>query len=139
MIKKLLFAAAIGLTAVPQAGAWNDILNSVWGSKGNDTGGIIPWTPENERASFEIAASAMRALEQVSGGDQHPSRTRRLHRLQVRVGSAAGGRSSAAPPPHRREDREVTSGLTRHFDRVAVAAARRQAIVGSPRVDHGVG
>jgi len=57
MIKKLLFVAAISLTAVPQAGAWNDILNSIWGSKGNDTGGIIPWTPENERASFEIASA----------------------------------------------------------------------------------
>ncbi len=66
MIKKLLFAAAIGLTAVPQAGAWNDILNSVWGSKGNDTGGIIPWTPENERASFEIASAQCAPLEQVS-------------------------------------------------------------------------
>jgi hypothetical protein len=57
MINKLVFAAAISLTAVPQASAWNDILNSVWGSKGNDTGGIIPWTPENERASFDIATA----------------------------------------------------------------------------------
>jgi hypothetical protein len=57
MIKKLVFVAAISLMAVPQAGAWNDILNSVWGSKGNDTGGIIPWTPENERTSFEIATA----------------------------------------------------------------------------------
>ena len=57
MIRKLMFVAAISLMAVPQAGAWNDILNSIWGSKGNDTGGIIPWTPENERASFEIAGA----------------------------------------------------------------------------------
>ena len=56
MIRKLMFAAAISLVAVPQAGAWNDIFNSVWGSKGNDTGGIIPWTPENEQKSFEIAS-----------------------------------------------------------------------------------
>ena len=55
MIRKLMFAAAISLTAVPPAGAWNDLFNSVWGSKGNDTGGIIPWTPENERDSFDIA------------------------------------------------------------------------------------
>ena len=41
MIKKLVFAAAISLMAVPQASAWNDLLNSVWGSKGNDTGGIL--------------------------------------------------------------------------------------------------
>ena len=57
MIRKLMFVTAISLMAVPQASAWNDILNSVWGSKGNDTGGIIPWTPENERASFEIAGA----------------------------------------------------------------------------------
>ena len=56
MIRKLMFVAAISLTAVPQASAWNDILNSVWGSKGNDTGGIIPWSPENERDSFAIAS-----------------------------------------------------------------------------------
>ena len=55
MIRKLMFVAAISLTAVPQASAWNDILNSVWGSKGNDTGGIIPWSPENEKNAFEIA------------------------------------------------------------------------------------
>ena len=60
MIKKLLFVAAISLTAVPQAGAWNDILNSIWGSKGNDTGGIIPWTPENERNAFAIAEANCR-------------------------------------------------------------------------------
>ena len=92
MIKKLVFAAAISLTAVPQAGAWNDILNSVWGSKGNDTGGIIPWTPENETHLVRNRHGAMRALEQVSGGDQHPPRARRLHRLQVRMGSAASSR-----------------------------------------------
>ena len=55
MIRKLMLVAAISLTAVPQAGAWNDILNSIWGSKGNDTGGIIPWSPENEKNAFEIA------------------------------------------------------------------------------------
>ena len=56
MIKKLVFAAAISLAVVPQAGAWNDLLNSVWGSKGNDTGGIIPWTPENERGNRALMA-----------------------------------------------------------------------------------
>ena len=65
MIKKLLFVAAISLTAVPQAGAWNDILNSIWGSKGNDTGGIIPWTPENSAQcarwnKFAVATSIHR-------------------------------------------------------------------------------
>ena len=57
MITRLFAVAALSLMLVPQASAWNDILNSVWGSKGNDTGGIIPWTPENERASFEIAGA----------------------------------------------------------------------------------
>jgi hypothetical protein len=28
----------------------------VWGVKGNDTGGIIPWTPENGRVYRQIAA-----------------------------------------------------------------------------------
>ena len=56
MIKKLLFVAAISLTAVPQAGAWNDILNSIWGSKGNDTGGIIPWSPALRAYGYREAA-----------------------------------------------------------------------------------
>ena len=71
MIRTSVAVAAISLMLVSGASAWNDILNSVWGPKGNDTGGIIPWSPENERDSFEIAHGAMRALEQVSGGDQH--------------------------------------------------------------------
>lgn len=29
----------------------------VFGPKGNDTGGIIPWSPENEKNAFEIAQS----------------------------------------------------------------------------------
>jgi hypothetical protein len=27
----------------------------VYGAKGNDTGGIIPWSPENETAALDIA------------------------------------------------------------------------------------
>ena len=56
MIRKLMLVAAISLTAVPQAGAWNDILNSVWGSKGNDTGGIIPWSPALRAYGYRDAA-----------------------------------------------------------------------------------
>ena len=56
MIRKLMFVAAISLTAVPQASAWNDILNSVWGSKGNDTGGIIPWSPALRAYGYREAA-----------------------------------------------------------------------------------
>ena len=43
-------------------------------------------------------------LEQVSGGDQHPPRTRRLHRLQVRVGSAG---ASCVHRRHRRVDVKI--------------------------------
>ena len=46
-------AASLFASAVPaHAEIW-----SVYGINGNDTGGIIPWTPENERASFEIAGA----------------------------------------------------------------------------------
>ena len=55
MIRKSVAVAAISLMLVSGASAWNDILNSVWGPKGNDTGGIIPWSPENELMAFEIA------------------------------------------------------------------------------------
>ena len=57
MIRTSVAVAAISLMLVSGASAWNDIFNSVWGPKGNDTGGIIPWSPENERDSFEIATA----------------------------------------------------------------------------------
>jgi len=57
MIRTSVAVAAIGLMLVSGACAWNDILNSVWGPKGNDTGGIIPWSPENARDSFAIATA----------------------------------------------------------------------------------
>jgi hypothetical protein len=56
MIRTLLAAAALCVVLAPQANAWNDLLESVWGSKGNDTGGIIPWTPENEANAFQMAS-----------------------------------------------------------------------------------
>jgi hypothetical protein len=55
MIRTWVLAGALTVAVVPQASAWNDIFNSVWGHKSNDTGGIIPWTPENERNAFAIA------------------------------------------------------------------------------------
>ena len=55
MNKTLACAAALSFVLVSEAGAFNHLLNSVWGSKGNDTGGIIPWSPENEANAFEIA------------------------------------------------------------------------------------
>ena len=56
MIRTILAAAAFSVLLAPQAGAFNDLLNSVWGHKGNDTGGIIPWSPENEANAFQMAA-----------------------------------------------------------------------------------
>ena len=61
MIRALVLAGAFTLVAVPQASAWNDIFNSVWGHKSNDTGGIIPWTPENERNAFAMADANCRS------------------------------------------------------------------------------
>ena len=55
MIRTLFAVAALSVALAPQAHAWNDLFNSVWGAKGNDTGGIIPWSPENEKNAFEIA------------------------------------------------------------------------------------
>ena len=55
MIRTMLAVAALSAMLVSSANAWNDLLNSVWGPKGNDTGGIIPWSPENEKNAFEIA------------------------------------------------------------------------------------
>ena len=57
MVRTSVAVAAISLMLVSGASAWNDILNSVWGPKGNDTGGIIPWSLENERDSFAIATA----------------------------------------------------------------------------------
>jgi hypothetical protein len=44
---RVLLVAALGLALGSCAG--------VWGPKGNDTGGIIPWSPENEQMALEIA------------------------------------------------------------------------------------
>jgi hypothetical protein len=55
MIRTTVAAAALSLLLVSGASAWNDILNGVYGPKGNDTGGIIPWSPDNELMAFQIA------------------------------------------------------------------------------------
>jgi hypothetical protein len=65
MIRKLFGAELIvaGVLSVAMASgafAWNDLTNSVFGHKSNDTGGIIPWTPENERNAFAIAEANCR-------------------------------------------------------------------------------
>jgi hypothetical protein len=55
MIGKSIAVAALSLLMVSGASAWNDVLNGVYGPKGNDTGGIIPWNPDNEQMAFQIA------------------------------------------------------------------------------------
>lgn len=69
MIRTMLAAVALSTMLVSSAGAWNDLLNSVWGPKGNDTGGMIPWSPENEKNSFQIAS------EQCARWNKHPVAT----------------------------------------------------------------
>ena len=57
MIRTMLAVVAFCVMLAPPANAWNDIFNSVWGHKGNDTGGIIPWSPEAEVSALAIAQS----------------------------------------------------------------------------------
>ena len=45
---RLMFATVAALSLMLSA-------CGVFGPKGNDTGGIIPWSPENEKNAFEIA------------------------------------------------------------------------------------
>jgi hypothetical protein len=56
----LVVGCVLSVALVSQAFAWNDLSNSVWGHKSNDTGGIIPWTPENELNAFAIAEAQCR-------------------------------------------------------------------------------
>jgi hypothetical protein len=56
MIRTMLAVAALSAVLVSNANAFNTLLDSVYGPKGNDTGGIIPWSPENEQNSFRIAS-----------------------------------------------------------------------------------
>ena len=56
MIKRTLLSAAVALTlSSGAASAW------IWGPKGNDTGGIIPWSPEAEYAALAFANDQCRA------------------------------------------------------------------------------
>jgi hypothetical protein len=56
MIRTLFAVAALSMALAPQAHAWNDLFNSVWGAKGNDTGGIIPWSPALRDFGYREAA-----------------------------------------------------------------------------------
>jgi hypothetical protein len=55
MIRKLAAVAMLSLLMVSGASAFNNILNGVYGPKGNDSGGIIPWSPENEMMAYDLA------------------------------------------------------------------------------------
>ena len=48
MTAKAVLAAMLGLMLASCG---------VYGPKGNDTGGIIPWSPDNERMALDIAQS----------------------------------------------------------------------------------
>jgi hypothetical protein len=54
MNRKTTAIAAFAALALTATGAAADHFGS-HGPKGNDTGGIIPWSPENELAAFHIA------------------------------------------------------------------------------------
>jgi hypothetical protein len=54
MNRKATAIAALGALLLGATGVAAGHLGS-HGPKGNDTGGIIPWSPESERAAFEIA------------------------------------------------------------------------------------
>ncbi len=58
MTMKAILLAAIGLALASCAG--------VSGPKGNDTGGIIPWSPENERQALWLADNNCRAYSKYA-------------------------------------------------------------------------
>jgi hypothetical protein len=56
MIRTSLAVAALSLVLAGQAAAMGPgPIWGVFGPKGNDTGGIIPWSPDNERMAFQLA------------------------------------------------------------------------------------
>lgn len=56
MIRKVLAVAAFSGALVAQASALGPgPLVGVYGPKGNDTGGIIPWSPDNEQMAYQLA------------------------------------------------------------------------------------
>jgi hypothetical protein len=69
MIRTMLAVAALSAMLGSNANAFNTLLDSVFGPKGNDTGGIIPWSPENEQNSFLIAS------EQCARWNKYPVAT----------------------------------------------------------------
>jgi hypothetical protein len=97
MIRALIAAGVLSVAVVSQANAWNDLLNGVYGYKGNDTGGIIPWSPENERNAFAIAEANCR------WNNKYPVATS-IHRVP---GDFIAYRCQWDPPRHQRPRRYV--------------------------------
>lgn len=58
MRAKAVLAAGLGVMLASCAG--------VYGPKGNDTGGIIPWSPVNQRMAHDIAQSSCAAYDKYA-------------------------------------------------------------------------
>ena len=106
MIRTIFAAAVVSVLAAPPALAFNHLFNSVWGAKGNDTGGIIPWSPENEAHAFQIAS------EHCARGGKYPVATS----LARRPGEYIGYRCVWDPPGTRArfELREIERSTRHH-------------------------
>ena len=65
---------------------------AVYGPKGNDTGGIIPWSPENERAALAIAQANCAPHDKYAV----------IYSVSRRYGDYITYRCRFDPPRHRR-------------------------------------
>jgi hypothetical protein len=54
---KSLFAAVVALPLLAAGAQAGSNLVGIWGGHSNDTGGIIPWTPETAPVFHDIAAA----------------------------------------------------------------------------------
>jgi len=66
MHRKSLLAAVLALPLLAAGAQAGSNLVGIWGGHSNDTGGIIPWTPETDRIYREIAAAECARWEKVA-------------------------------------------------------------------------